>query len=319
MQDQAVPSFNNEDLALIVKRLYGFEGEIKPLVSYEDQNARLTVGQEQYVLKISNRAVDIASLDFQNSALEWLERELADSGLPMVLNNCDGGTIAVHEGHAVRLLTFVPGRVYADVEKTQELYESFGSYMGHFSKALQGFKHPQAYRDDFIWGLDNVMMVKPYKHHIADESNRARVERFFNHYEDNIMLKTKGLRKAVIHQDANDYNMLVNDDGIVAGIIDFGDMAWGSQVNELAIMLAYAMQNTDNISDIAKAIITSYNKVFPLEPIERELVMDLAAMRVVQSVTLSSRDAIDDPNNEYLVISQTPGFKLLENLEYLIL
>jgi hypothetical protein len=90
---------------------------------------------------------------------------------------------------------------------------------------------------------------------------------------------------------------------------------WGSLINELAIMLAYAMQNTDDILSAAEEIIKGYHEVFPLLDDEIEIVLNLAAMRIVQSVTLSSRDSKDDPDNEYLVVSQAPGFALLKKLE----
>lgn len=317
MHDQVTPSYSNDEMAAIAKEFYGLEGAVKPLVSYEDQNARLTVGAEQYVLKVANAAAVVADLEFQHAVLEYLEDKFPDGGIPKVMKNTQGGTIAMHEGHAVRLLTFVPGEVLSFTERTPKLHASLGRYMGQFNVAMQGFTHPGALREDFIWSLDNVMLVKPYIHHIALQENRERVERFFKRYEAHVLPKLKGLRKAVIHQDANDHNVLVNEAGEVSGIIDFGDVAWGSQINELAVTMAYALQNTDNTLAAAKDIIRAYDAAFPLESDERDILFDLIAMRIVQSVTLSSRDAKTDPDNVYLVISQTPGFELLEKLEAL--
>ena len=313
--DHIPPFYSESALAAITKKLYGLEGDIKPLVSYEDQNARLTVGADQYVLKIANANMDTADLAFQNATLEHLEKVLPDAGLPRVIHNLKGDTIAMHEGHAVRLLTFVPGSVYAHAKRTLKLHASFGRYMATFNSAMQGFEHSGAVRPGFIWGLDNVMLSKPFVHHIVLEDNRARVERYFARYEAEVLPKLKSLRKAIIHQDANDHNVLVNEAGEVSGLIDFGDVMWGSLINELAIMLAYGMQNTDDILGAAEEIITGYNEVFPLEEDEIGIVLNLAAMRIVQSVTLSSRDSRDDPDNAYLVVSQTPGFALLEKLE----
>ena len=315
MQDHAIPSYSDAEMAAIAKELYGLKGAIKPLVSYEDQNARLTVGDKQYVLKVANTAAVIADLEFQHAVLEHLEGKLPGGGIPKVMKNVQGGTIAMHEGHAVRLLSYVPGEVLSFADRTQKLHTSLGRYMGQFNVAMQGFTHPNAFRDDFIWGLDNVMLAKPYIHHIALQENRDRVARFFERYEARVLPKLKSLRKAVIHQDANDHNVLVNEGGEVSGLIDFGDVAWGSQINELAVTMAYALQKTEDILGTAKDIIRAYDAVFPLEDVELEILFDLIAMRIVQSVTLSSRDAKDDPDNAYLVISQAPGFELLEKLE----
>ena len=46
----------------------------------------------------------------------------------------------------------------------------------------------------------------------------------------------------VIHNDANEHNVLVADDGTVVGLIDFGDVVWTARVGGLAVAGAYAMQ-----------------------------------------------------------------------------
>lgn len=317
MQHQSNPSYSHAEMAAIAKKLYGLEGTLKSLVSYDDQNAKLTVDDKSYVLKIANKIADVEDIEFQLACMEHLHEKLPDSGLPEVIHNLEGGTITMYEGHAVRLLTYVPGEVYAYAKRSPELHASFGRYMGAFNRAMEGFSHPGADRGNFIWGLDNVILCKPFVHNIIKEENRARVERYFERYESHVLPKLKGMRKAIIHQDANDHNVLVNKAGEVCGLIDFGDISCGSLINELAIMLGYSLQKTEDVLGANKAIISEYVKVYPLEREEVEVVMDLAAMRAVQSVTLSSRDSKDSPENEYLIVSQAPGFDLLEKFEKL--
>ena len=54
-----------------------------------------------------------------------------------------------------------------------------------------------------------------------------------------------GLPQGVIHNDGNDYNVLVEPSGDwgnqVSGVIDFGDMVHSCRINELAVACAYAM------------------------------------------------------------------------------
>ena len=45
MSDQ-VPNFSNESIARILMELYGLEGEISSLVSFEDQNALIKTSGE---------------------------------------------------------------------------------------------------------------------------------------------------------------------------------------------------------------------------------------------------------------------------------
>ena len=51
---EQVPNFDDESLASLLKDLYGLEGEIATLVSFEDQNARIKTDTTTYVLKIAN-------------------------------------------------------------------------------------------------------------------------------------------------------------------------------------------------------------------------------------------------------------------------
>src|SRR5204863_512689 len=49
------------------------------------------------------------------------------------------------------------------------------------------------------------------------------------------------LRQSVIHNDANDNNVLVSEDGeSISGLLDLGDAVHSITVNELAVAAAYA-------------------------------------------------------------------------------
>ncbi|MDB4745511.1 phosphotransferase, partial [bacterium] len=110
------------------------------------------------------------------------------------------------------------------------------------------------------------------------------------------------LRKTIIHNDANEQNLLVAQDNPsrLAGLIDFGDLQRSSHINELAITLAYALLGQDNFESTARQIVKGYAGVIFLEEIEREVLFDLMAMRLVQSVTLSSHRAKEFPENTYI-------------------
>ena len=83
-----------------------------------------------------------------------------------------------------------------------------------------------------------------------------------------------GLRASVLHQDANDHNVIVDaaDPDRIAGLIDFGDMCFGRTVNELAITLAYALIGAEDIYAAARAVIAAYVAEFPLEEAEAEVI-----------------------------------------------
>ena len=84
-----------------------------------------------------------------------------------------------------------------------------------------------------------------------------------------------------MHHDANDYNVLVDEhtttgtpssnvsdlnvsDRNVSGLIDFGDMVFARQVNELAVTLAYGLLDVDDVVAAGRDIISGYVSEFPL-------------------------------------------------------
>ena len=143
-----------------------------------------------------------------------------------------------------------------------------------------------------------------------------QAKEIFARYEERVLPRLATLRAAVLHQDANDNNIVVSGpgDATVTGLIDFGDMAHGRQINELAVTLAYALLDRPCIYKAALPLISAYAASFPIEAEEAEVLFDLVAMRLAASVCISSRRAREFPGNDYLLISQKPALALLDRL-----
>jgi 4-aminobutyrate aminotransferase-like enzyme len=122
----------------------------------------------------------------------------------------------------------------------------------------------------------------------------------------------------VIYNDANDNNLLISDlDPAAArlcGVIDFGDMVHTITVAEPAIAAAYQMLNTDEPMAAAARVISGYDAVRPLTDLERSLLWDLIHARLYASVLMSSEARSREPDNEYLLISAEPVWRLMEEL-----
>jgi hypothetical protein len=316
MQDQ-VPEFSDEDITKIANDLYGLEGEISSLVSFEDQNALIKVGTDNYVLKIANTKWTDESLHLQIEVLERLAKAAPELNLPKVIPTKAGDTITKVDGFPVRLLTFVKGNILGAGARSPALCQSLGRFMGRFSTAMQGYDHPGAERPDFLWNLDNIMACKQHLGDVVRAEDRDRIARFYENYEKNILPKLRAMRKSVIHADANEQNLLVSAENPeeITSLIDFGDLMYATHINELAITLGYTLLGVDDVEPTASQIIKGYEEEFPLEEVEREVVMGLAAMRLVQSIILSSQRAKEFPENEYIIISQKPARELLAKLE----
>jgi len=312
-----VSNFDNEKIAELAMQLYGIEGEISSFPSFEDQNARIKTSAESYVLKIANKRWTKEELELQTFVLEHLKATAPELSCPQVIASKSGVAITIVDGFAVRLFTFLEGKNLGEVLRSPELNHDIGHFMGQFANAMQSFTHPASERPNDFWNLDNVLACKIYLEDVIDEDVRERIEGFYKRYEKNILPKLKHLRKTVVHGDANEQNLLVAVDrpSKIAGLIDFGDTQRETHINELAITLAYALLGEDDFESVARQIIKGYTEVFSLEPGELEVLFDLMAMRLIQSIILTSNSAKEFPDNKYIVSSQKPVRELLKKLE----
>ncbi len=312
-----VPNFDEQALVKIAREHYGLEGEISSFVSYEDQNALINTPKGKFVIKIANKRWDLEFVKTQAEVLEHLKNVVPDMAFPSVVPSLKGEKIIFFDGFAVRILTFLEGDILGNMKRSPELYRDIGCFMGQFSNAMRGFSHPDREGSDALWKLDNVLACKAYLPDVIDEDARDRITRLYKEYEQSIRPKLQNLRKAVLHGDANEQNFLILPDqpDKIAGLIDFGEIQYGTQINDLAITLAYSLLGEDDIQMAADNIIDGYTKEFPLEEAETDILYYLMAMRLVTSITMTSHSAKQHPDNKYILVSQKPARALLKKLE----
>ena len=308
------PSYSTDELADIAQKYFGKTGTIKTLVSERDQNARIISDDGEYVLKVANSAEDKEFLEFQNAVLNHISELDEMLAVPAVIKGKNDQEIFNHNDNNIRLITFLKGDIFGDAEKTIALYEDLGRFMGRFSSAMQGFGHPKAHQPDFLWNMDAAPHCKKYISDIVEDDVKDLIQYFYDRYDTYVAPRLKKMRSSVIHSDANTYNLVVRDDKI-SGLIDFGDMLFAKQVNELAITLGYAMMD---VYAVSRALITSYTSEFTLTEDELEVLFDLACMRLVMSVCISSNRVIKattDEHRDYLLVTQAPAIRTLKRVQ----
>jgi Ser/Thr protein kinase RdoA (MazF antagonist) len=310
--------------------LFGLEVSARQLPSERDQNFRLTASDDRaYVLKLANSTESREVLDFQNQAMIHLagKRNLFDQSttvVPDVLSTTGGEQItSVKDAdgtiHFVRLLTYLPGKPLALVKPHDAgLLASLGRFFGTIDQALQDFDHPATHRD-FHWDLNNAgRIIQSYLKHIKAPDNRKLVDGLLKRFQAETEPQLRELRTGIIHNDANDYNVLVEPEGrwhnTVAGVIDFGDMVFTRIANEVAIACAYAMLDKADPLAVAGRVIGGYHQAFALTGQELAVIFDLICMRLCMSVCHSANQSRHEPDNEYLRISEKPAWDLLHNL-----
>lgn len=303
----------------ILWELFNIKGTAIPLPGEVDFNFRIKIEDEEgYILKVSRPEEDKNYLDFQQKLLQYVEHNGTDLIAPKIIKDKYGNTISEikdDDGHIrnVRLLTWVSGRVWSSVNpQLDSLRFSLGKQCGLLAKALQGFDHQEAHRT-FVWDVAQSLWTKE---HIAlfSAEEKEILSVFQNRFEAAQKEYTK-LRKAVVHNDANDNNVIVSQDVLnpeVKAAIDYGDAIHTQIINDVAITCAYAIMHHNNPLEAALPILKGYHSTFPLQEQELSHLYIAIAMRLVISVTKSAINKIKEPDNEYLLISEKPAWEVLK-------
>jgi 4-aminobutyrate aminotransferase-like enzyme/Ser/Thr protein kinase RdoA (MazF antagonist) len=319
------PTFSVADVEAIVYKNYGLSGAVRELPGERDQNFQIsTKNSLEYVLKIANPAEDGEVLVFQNQVLDRLAEREPSLAIPrLVTSGLRDPIIRVADKagdhYYARLLTYLPGFPLADVTTERgQLHENLGRFLGRLDRALTGYWHPAANRP-LQWSVNRATKVIGQRiDHIRDVENRAIVEYFLADFESRVVPLLPSLRSGVIHNDGNDYNVLVtlDEDGHqeISGVIDFGDLIYGPYVYEPAVAAAYAILDEDDILTTAVRVIKGYHEEFPLLADEVELLFTLICIRLCTSVTLASVQKELVPDNEYLTISEQAAWNTLSQL-----
>ncbi|MAP55341.1 aminotransferase class III-fold pyridoxal phosphate-dependent enzyme [Altibacter sp.] len=301
-------SISSEKASEIAKRVFHITSEATALPGDLDQNFKLVTPQgDSYLLKIITPETAPEFLDFQEQLLQHLSAKDIKIQLPTIV-----GT-EQWEQQSVRLFTWVSGRLWASVHpKTPTLRTRLGIHSGALTAALADFDHPTAHRH-FDWNLTNAQWTKAHVGRFSEDRRK-----WVSYFQDRFLAmqpQYAALPQSVVHNDINDYNILVSHDLIkpeVTGIIDFGDAVYTQTVNDLAVVITYAIMDLPDPLQAAMEVVAGYHRQYPLSEAELQCLYVLVGMRLVISVTKSSLRGAADPSNLYHVISEKPAWDLME-------
>lgn len=308
---RTAPRLAPADAAGLARELYGLEVSAAELPSERDQNFQLREASgARYVLKVANAQESREILDLQNRALAFLAERVPELSWPRVVTSVAGREIE-EGGHLIRLLTWVDGVCLAEVRpRGGELLASLGRALAKTDSALEHFSHPAASRE-FYWDLRQYAQARSHLDLLGPD-RPSLVTPFLDACD---RIDWTRLRHSVIYGDANDYNVLVDAGGRhVAGLLDFGDMVHSATVADLAIALAYVMLGEQDPIAVAAQVVTAYHQERPLTGPELDVLYTLSAARLAVSVCNAAWQAREAPGNEYLNISNSPAWALLERL-----
>jgi 4-aminobutyrate aminotransferase-like enzyme/Ser/Thr protein kinase RdoA (MazF antagonist) len=290
-------------------------------------------GAAAAVLKISNPAEDTAVLDMEALAASHAARY--DPGLTVAqprqraraadtrpIADGDPATCRVrweHDGtgYWVRAYDVLPGRARLDpVTLPDAALTVWGETAARLGVALRGFIHPRAIRR-LPWDVHHAADARPMIGSIQDPAARAAVSAVLDRFDAAVVPRWGLLRAQVIHGDLTADNVLASDDGLITGIVDFGDMTYTALIADLASVLDSMAggRDQDEMFRVARLVIDGYERILPLEPLELELIAELWATRAAMTVAIGSwRAAAGLEEASFAQRFQDSALNMIDNL-----
>ncbi len=316
--------FTTDRAESLAAEAWGLDVRAESLVGFADDNFRLqTEDGRRFVLKISPPGTSEEWIQCQLSVLLHLTASPLADVVPRVISTRSGQTLLPLDGESTqprwaRLMSYLEGTPLAKVaERPPGLLEEIGRTLARLDLALADFDHPGAHHD-FDWDLSTTPKNAHLIADIDNPSRRALVETHLVRFDAQVTPVLSELEHAVIHNDGNDYNLLISEASIgdprLAGLIDFGDVLYTATIAELAISCAYLMLDRDRPLEDAIYIIRGYHSIRPLTRLEGELLPDLIVGRLCTSLLFSAKGRRSNPDNAYLQVSEAPMWRLLEGM-----
>ena len=286
----------------------------KMLDGYDNKNYHITTVEGDFIYKTYKFSESLKdTVEAENEVLLFLQEEF-DGCVPEPVPFKDGSYLKMVDSNngkeITRILSFMHGEFLGAVEHTPSLFQSLGTFLAKVDIELKGLKNYTIQARKWKWDIQYLDLNKKYVSDISNPKDRNVVNYFFNQFEEIVKPLIPELRKQIIHNDANEWNILVQD-GKISGIIDFGDVVYTQLINELAIAITYGCYDKENPIAWAVILITAYHQVLPLEEQELKILYYLIAARLCISVCNSAHARQTDPHNTYASVSEKSAWKML--------
>lgn len=311
---------NGSALLQLLEHHYGLRGELTVLPGELDANLRLRDGDQSWLVKVAAEDSEPNLIDLQVAALDHIaQHPKCDDVTPRVIRNHTGDYSCELETatgtRPVWITTWIEGQLFAQLPHVDENHcHLLGATLGQITLALSNFSHQNAKRQ-LKWDLCQASWIERDMEAIEDTQLRHLVTDAYTDFE-RIETSLAKVRQGVIHNDANDYNLLVTATNKARHmrVIDFGDMCHSVIVGDVAIAAAYAGMHLSDPLQAIDSVVAGFHNCMELSDQELALVMPLIRMRLAVSVTNASIQQRLRPDDPYVTISQVGARRLLRVL-----
>lgn len=292
-------------------RVAGLTGAPQLLAGEHDVNARVGA----HIVKLYAPGTDPAVLDLQDAALRHLAGKPAGAYVPVLVASAPADPDCGDHPGPVRVLGWFDGTVWADIGRpTPDQLRQLGRIVAEVDAALADLSHPAQDRH-LLWNLTTAAEQLAHTDALVDDEQRCVVENVLRHFASSVSPRLAQLPSQLLHNDANDLNVVVGDDGAVHGLIDFGDMVRAPRICGLAIACAYAtFAQPHPVRDILP-LVAGYHEVSPVSEEELALLLDLVRARLATCLAMAAWQSLAQPENAHLRTSEQSAWRVLSRLE----
>jgi len=272
---------------------------------------------ERYVLKIAPPERDSAVIDMEYRAVRHAAERCSDIHLP--------GTVLTRSGKAAagwssggtpvraQLLEFVSGTPWCDLETHDDhLLVDLGHKLAALDLAFSEFSDDAMHRSH-RWDLSALGQHRNKVSLIGDGDRRRTLEWAFHLWAAAGASGLRDLPAGYIHGDANDENLLVENNA-VTGLLDFGDSLYNPVVCNLAIALAYALLSQTEPLVAAGKLVAAYHGIRPLTEPELQVLFPLICGRLANTIAVAAERKLEDAGHPNWFVTEDGAWRLLERL-----
>ncbi len=269
-----------------------------------------TASSTKHILKIFPDQEEWVLANEESRILNSIGSKLSFQ-VPLNITTIQGDLFFLIENNHAKLLSYIEGDFIASVPHSEKLLYSLGKKIGELTLALKDIQSPIMASRRLFWDIQNATMSTHKVELIKEPERKKIIQYYLDRFTQFVLPIQHTLRHSIIHGDLNDYNILVKD-GEVAGLLDFGDATFTPTVNDLAIAMTYMMLGKKNPFEEVLPLLKGYHSIHPLTQQEAELLPDLITTRLCISLCNSAEKKQLGQDNEYVLVSEKPGWELLE-------
>ncbi|WP_246018094.1 aminotransferase [Amnibacterium kyonggiense] len=282
----------------------GVPGDLESLGSQQDQNLLIRGADGPLgVLKLANAAFperEIAAQEVAAAAVQAAAPDLRIATVLEVGGRPASGRFPSADGElTARVLRFLPGgTLVGRGHLGPDVVARMGSIAGRVSAALADFEHPGLDRV-LQWDLRESRRVVDLLGH-PDADRHDAIRRATDEAWGAVQRVAGDLPVQAGHWDLTDDNLVVGADGrLPDGIIDFGDVARGWRVGELAVALSCLLHHPGGDPWTALPAVRAFDAVAPLSDAEIAALWPLVQLRGAVLVVSGAQQVALDAANDY--------------------